>query len=164
MRFCFECPVTLARETVFAFFENPEGLKLLHEGFSKIRLLHYERQVRVGAETWIELSVAGFVPVVMGFRHMLFEPPFAFGEQIIHGPFSRFVHIHEFDVQDRRTVVRDMIEVCLPWRYGGEIMTKRVVAPLIRRVFHNRAEAMAQLECNGSISPRELCSDVQNER
>lgn len=102
MRLCFEHRVPLARAAVFAFFENPERLELLHTGRPKLRLLHCETQVRLGAEVWIEATVAGFVPMVLGFRHVVFEPPYRFGEQAVHGPFSRFIHIHEFVVQGRK--------------------------------------------------------------
>ena len=164
MHFSFEHTVPLLRETVFAFFENPERLKLLHAGWPRIRLLHHETQVRVGTETWVEVTVAGFVPMVLGFRHILFEPPIRFGEAAIHGPFSRFIHIHEFGPRNGKTVVRDLLEVCLPWHYGGEILMKRSVAPAITRMFHNRAEAMTRLACDGTVARCALWPALTEER
>src|SRR5689334_18630179 len=96
MYLCFEHIVPVSRDSVFRFFQNPARLELLHAGWSKVRLLHHENQVRIGAETWVEVTVAGFIPMVLGFRHTLFEPPVRFGEEAIHSPFSRFTHIHEF--------------------------------------------------------------------
>jgi ligand-binding SRPBCC domain-containing protein len=151
MRFCFEHVVTLPREQVFAFFENPERLGLLHAAWSKIRLLHHECQVRVGAETWVEVTVGRFLPLVLGFRHFAFERPVSFGEEAIHGPFSRFIHVHEFVDQGRQTMVRDVLEVRLPWHYGGEIVMKRGVAPAIRRMFRKRAEALGRLVSDGTV-------------
>ncbi len=152
MHFCFEHTVPLAREKVFAFFEDPERLEMLHAGWSKIRLLQHESRVHVGAETWVEVTLAGFVPIVLGFRHFLFEPPFRFGEEAIHGPFSRFVHIHEFGPQRGNTVVRDLLEVCLPRHYGTETAMKCCVAPAIKRMFYNRAEALTRLASDGTIA------------
>lgn len=77
MRFCFEHLVPASRDSVFRFFQNPARLDLLHAGWSKVRLLHHENQVRVGAETWVEVTVAGLIPIVLGFRHTLFEFPAA---------------------------------------------------------------------------------------
>lgn len=108
MHFCFEHVVPASRDSVFRFFQNPAGLDLLHAGWSRVRLLHHENQVRVDAETWVEVTVAGLIPMVLGFRHMLFEPPFRFGEEAIHGPFTRFAHVHEFIARDGTTVVRDL--------------------------------------------------------
>ena len=152
MRFCFEHVVPVAPEKVFGFFENPERLEVLHAGWSRVRLLHHETRVRVGAETWIEATIAGCVPMVLGFRHMLFEPPVRFGEEAIHGAFSRFIHIHEFSARDGNTVVRDVLEVCLPLHYGGEVAMRHVVAPILRRMFKNRAEALLRLAENGSLA------------
>ncbi len=145
MRFCFEHTVPVAHTKVFAFFENPEHLELLHAGWSRIRLLHHETQLRVGAETWVELTVAGFIPIVLGFRHTLFEPPIRFGEHAIHGPFSRFTHIHEFIPMGPNTVVRDALDVCLPRHFGGEALMRHLVAQSIRRMFRDRAQALARI-------------------
>jgi ligand-binding SRPBCC domain-containing protein len=133
MHFCFEQSVGLEREGIFAFFENPGRIALLHEGWSKVRLLKHEAKVRVGAELWVEVTLAGFIPMVLGFRHYLFEPPVRFGEKAIHGPFSRFVHIHEFVIKEGETVVRDLLEVRLPWHYGGAMSTKHIVGPGLTR-------------------------------
>jgi len=153
MHFCFEHIAPAPRERVFEFFENPGRLELLHAGWSRIRLLHHEPLVRVAAETWVEVTIAGFIPMVLGFRHNLFEPPVRFREKAIHGPFSKFVHIHEFIARDESTtLVRDVLEVCLPWHYGGETGTRHGVAPAIRRMFHNRAEALIRLANNGTLT------------
>lgn len=152
MRFCFEHTVPLARDKVFAFFEDPERLELLHAGWSKVRLLHCETQVRVGAEAWMEVSVAGLIPMVLGFRHILVEPPVRFGEQLIHGPFSRFIHIHEFASESGKTVVRDFLEICLPWHYGGHYVMERAVGPAIRQMFRNRANALRRLVDEGTVA------------
>lgn len=163
VRFCFEHIVPLPRELVFAFFENPKRLDLLYAGRSKIRLLRHDSHVRVGAETWVEVMLKGIVPMVLGFRHNLFEPPFRFGEEAIHGPFSGFVHIHEFGLQDRKTVVRDLLEVGLPWHYGGGVVMKRIVAPAIKRMFHNRAQALARLVRDGTVARCGLLSAARKE-
>lgn len=152
MHFYFEHIVPVPRDSVFHFFQNPARLELLHAGWSTLRLLHYENQVRVGAETWVEVTVAGFVPMVLGFRHTLFEPPVRFGEEVIHGPFSRFTHIHEFIGRKGTTVVRDQLVVCWPWHYGGNAVMRCAVAPTLRKTFQHRAEALVCLANNGSLT------------
>jgi len=145
VHFCFEHIVSAPGKRVFEFFENPQRLELLHAGWSKIRLLHHESRVRLGAEIWVEVGVLGFIPMVLGFRHTLFEPPIRFGEEAIHGPFSRFIHIHEFIPRDENSVVRDLLEISLPWHYGGEAVMRHAVAPKIRRMFRDRAETLIRL-------------------
>lgn len=115
-------------------------------------MLHHEDQVRVGRETWVEVTVAGFIPMVLGFRHTLFQPPIRFGEELIHGPFSRFTHIHEFLPWDGNSMVRDLLEVCLPWHYGGEAGMRRAIAPAIRRMFQYRAQTLVRLAKEGTLA------------
>jgi len=145
MHFCFEHSVPLPPETVFRFFENPMRLELLHEGWSRIRVLRCEDNVHIGSETWVEVNIAGFIPLVLGFRHFLFEPHVRFGERLIHGPFATFTHIHEFHPQDSGTLVRDLLEISLPRHYGGEVAMRHIVEPEIKRSFHHRAEALDRL-------------------
>jgi ligand-binding SRPBCC domain-containing protein len=114
-------------------------------------MLQHETQIRVGGETWIEETVAGFVPVVLGFRHIVFEKPVRFGEELIHGPFSRFVHLHEFEDQNGLTRVRDRLEVEWPWQYGGSWVMERIIAGKIRRMFRCREAAMGRLAHDGTI-------------
>lgn len=154
MHFCFEHTVRVPRERLFGFFENPEGMEVLHAGWSRVRLLAHETQVRVGAETWVEITLARCLPMILGFRHMLFEAPVRFGEQAIHGPFSTFVHIHEFEHLAGGTLVRDLLEVSLPWHYGGEAAVRHVVARHIKEMFQHRAEALDRLGRDGSITQR----------
>jgi hypothetical protein len=102
MNFCFENRVPLDRETVFAFHQNPARLELLHAGWSATRVLAHAGNVHVGAETWIKVTLAGFLPLVLGFRHTVCEPPFRFGEEQMHGPFSRFIMSINSDRKDAK--------------------------------------------------------------
>jgi ligand-binding SRPBCC domain-containing protein len=158
MNFCFETLLPVSRDNVFRFFQNPTRLELLHPGWPRVRLLHYENQVRIGGETWVEVTVARCIPTVLGFRHTLLEPPARFGEVAIHGPFSRFTHIHEFIARDGITVVRDLLEVCWPWHFGGKAVEGYSVAPALRRMFKERAEVLAGL-CNNE--PLTSCASLR---
>jgi len=162
MQFRFEHRVRLPRERLFSFFANPEGLEVLHAGWSRIGLLAHENQVRVGAETWVEITLAGCLPMVLGFRHILFEAPFRFGEQAIHGPFSKFVHLHEFEPLAGGTLVRDLLEVSLPWHYGGEGAVRQVLARPITQMFRYRAQALDRLARDGTITQRTARLEIPN--
>jgi len=151
MKFCFERAIQLPRETVFAFHLKPACLALLHSGWSQLRVLKHESEVRVGGETWVEHTVAGCLPVALGYRHTRCDPPLRFAEVLIHGPFSRFTHVHEFEEHKGQTLVRDLLDVEWPWQFGGSLVLTRLVAPSIVRVFRNRGEALERLTRNGTI-------------
>ena len=151
MKFSFEQTIPLPRRTVFGFFQNPASLAVLHEGWSPLRLLKHETQISVGCETWVEQRIAGFVPVVLGFRHTLFEPPLRFAEQLIHGPFSKFHHLHEFLEDGAKTQVRDLLDVEWPWQFGGRLVLNQLLGPSIAKMFRSRAQAMERLSRDGTV-------------
>lgn len=145
MRLIFEHCVDAPLEAVFSFHENPGNLALLLADLPGFRMLHHARSIRKGNTTWFEVRVARILPVVLGFRHVLYEPPHRFGERLIHGPFSEFTHVHEFHPDEWGTLVRDVIEIRLPWWYGGEFVMRSLVAPLIARTFRLRQAAIMRL-------------------
>jgi ligand-binding SRPBCC domain-containing protein len=150
--------IHLPRDIVFRFHENPAHLPLLHQGWSAFRMLQHDGSITPGQRTWFEITVGGIMPVVLGFEHTLYEPPRSFAEQLIHGPFRRFVHVHEFEEAEAGTRVRDILEVELPWCYGGEFVMRNLLAPSIREAFRLRARALLNLveagewEIPGSLS------------
>jgi ligand-binding SRPBCC domain-containing protein len=151
MRFRFEQVIDLPRSVVFAFHEDPEHLELLHRGWAAFRLIHHDGRLQCGSRIWFETTIAGILPVVLGFEHFFYEPPHRFGERLVHGAFKKFTHIHEFDEVTTGTMVRDLLEVELPWHYGGEWAMKLLVAPLLQRAFQMRGETLLRLAQSGAI-------------
>jgi ligand-binding SRPBCC domain-containing protein len=133
-------PVDLV--TVFKFHEDPSHLALLLKGRESFRLLRHDGSINPGSMIWLQETIASLVPVTMGFRHTILRPPVAFAEEMVHGPFERFVHLHEFVESQEGTEVIDILEVSLPWHYGGELGTKRLVATVIQKLFEHRHAAL----------------------
>jgi ligand-binding SRPBCC domain-containing protein len=152
MRVLFEHIVSVPLETVFAFFDKPANLALLHRGRRSFRLLWHENRVRLGGEIWIEETIAGFVPVVLGLRHTVYEPPIRFGESLIHGPFRRFDHLHEFVGKNNGTLIRDLLEIELPLVFGGQFAARAILEPQIRRLFQFRQRSLERLAQSGVLS------------
>jgi ligand-binding SRPBCC domain-containing protein len=96
MELRFEQSLALPVETVFAFFANPAHLPLLMADWPKFRLLAHAPRVCLGDTIWFEVTIAGCITVVLGFRHTRYEPPSRFGADLLHGPFRTFEHILEF--------------------------------------------------------------------
>ncbi len=152
MEFRFEHLVPVPRETLFRFYENPAHLSLLHAGIPGFRLLHHEGTIQPGATLWVEQTIGGCIPLVMGFRHLVYEPPGLFGEEMIHGPFSIFKHIHEFEQVGDATVVRDLLDITLAWPYGGALGTRLFAAASIRSLFALRSRALQRLVDSGELA------------
>lgn len=145
MRFRFESTVATRIDTAFAFHEDPANLARLHAEWPGFRILHHSGNVRPGSETWFEQTIAHVVPLVMGFRHTVYEPPNRFAEQMVHGPFLRFIHIHEFEPIGQQVIVRDLLDVAMPRQLGGELLIRSCVAPSLRRVFAHRSRVLERL-------------------
>ncbi|MCH9654739.1 MAG: hypothetical protein K0U86_06755 [Planctomycetes bacterium] len=152
MEFRFEQLVSVPRETLFQFYENPAHLNNLHADLPEFRLLHHEKSIRPGATVWVEQTIAGCIPMVMGFRHIIYEPPSLFGEEMIHGPFSLFNHMHEFEDVGEKTLVRDILHITLAWPYGGEIGTRLFAAASIRSLFAFRNCTLQRMADSGELS------------
>lgn len=154
MHLQFEQMIPMPRAAVYAFHEDPGHLELLHRGWCAFRMIQHEERVRAGGRLWFEVTAVGILPVALGFEHSLYEPGCRFGERLIHGPFRRFEHVHEFEDRDGATLVRDCLEVELPLYYGGEVMMKLLVGPMLRRAFAMRNAALLALAESGALSQR----------
>lgn len=151
MRFKYEQWLDVSRDVVWKFHENPEHLVLLHGEWSAFRMIRHDGCVSRGCQTWCEATAFGILPVAMGFEHDLYEPPLRFGEKMIHGPFKMFRHIHEFEEVSGGTMVRDLLEIELPWYYGGELGMKLLIRPILERTFRKRSKALLMLAESGKI-------------
>jgi ligand-binding SRPBCC domain-containing protein len=151
MEFHFEHIVPLPIELLFRFHEDPAHLVLLHEQQQGFQLLHHDGTVFPGSTTWIELMVGRCIPVILGFRHATYEPPRCFSEELIHGPFCRFSHCHQFQQVEKGTLLVDTLNVSLPWYFGGELSLRLLVAPAMRRVFASRSLALDRLVASGFL-------------
>jgi len=152
VRLEFSTLVPLARKAVFAFHANPGNLAVLHRGWDRLRVLHHDASLEPGSQTWIEQTVGGVLPVVLGFRHTGVGAPEWSEETLIHGPWRRFVHRHEFVDLGESTLVRDRITVELPWFWGAEVGMRWFVANLIRRSFARRGAALIELARSGALT------------
>ena len=145
MRFRFQVSLPVDLATVFKFHENPSHLALLQKGRKSFRLLRHDGNIAPGSMTWFQETIGGLIPVTMGFRHTILEPPHRFTEEMAHGPFRYFEHTHEFVASVAGSDVIDILELSLPWYYGGERATRRLVAPVIQKVFEHRHAALGQV-------------------
>ena len=154
MKFTFRKVIPVTQDIVFSFFKNPRCLRFLHEKEPHIRVLRHSGDVTLGCETWAEVIAFKILPVILGFRHDLHEPPLRFGENIIHGPFTKFEHVHEFLPVRTGTEIVDHLEICLPLYYGGEIAMRWLIAPSVNASFTLRHLALDELASNGILASR----------
>jgi ligand-binding SRPBCC domain-containing protein len=151
MKFIFRQFLNVSRDLAFAFFRNPRCLPLLHVKEKEIRVLRHSIDVQVGAETWAEVTVLAILPIVLGFRHDLYDPPHRFGESLIHGPFRRFTHIHEFRPAKDGTEIFDHLDVELPNFFGSDYAVRLLIQPKIQMSFEMRHIELRRLVGSGQF-------------
>ena len=119
-------------------------------GRPDLQLETNDGHIRVGSITRVEERI-GPVWIPMTFEHFVYEPPRRFGERQVRGPFKRLKHIHEFESAGSRTILRDSLDVELPWYFGGNLATRLFVAPKLRRFFAFRHDEMDRLLRAGKL-------------
>ncbi len=150
MKLVFEHTFAASREALFAFHERPGNLALLNRRWPAIRLVAHEEVVRPGGRTTVAIRLGPF-RVDLTLEHFVHEPPLRFGETQARGPFRRFRHVHEFEVDGSGTRLRDRLEFALPWYLGGPLADRLVVARDFRRWFAYRHAELAALIAEGLV-------------
>jgi len=151
MKLHFEQHLSLDRKAVFNFHETPANLVLLLEGWPTFRMLEHEDTIRCGSKVRVAERVGPFwVPLT--FEHFIYEPPDRFAERQVEGPFRKCEHIHEFIKEAGGTKIIDQLNVELPMWLGGELATRFLVAPRLRRFFAFRERRYKSLHQGGRIT------------
>jgi uncharacterized protein len=151
VKLSFEHTFEITPAELFAFHENPDNLTRFLRGWATFRMVANEGHIRIGSITRVQERV-GPLWIPMTFEHFVYEPPRRFGERQVRGPFKRLEHIHQFEGIGSRTVMRDLLEVALPWYLGGELATRLFIAPKFRRFFAYRHAEMDRLLKAGKLS------------
>ena len=148
MRLVFEGRFDIAPAELFALHADPSCLVKVQDP-ARFELVSHDGHIRPGARTVVKNRV-GRIWLTMTFEHFLYEPPVRFGERMIKGPFRTFEHIHEFEADGNAALMRDLIDARLPWWQGGAIAMRLVSAPMIRKAFAYRHEALGRLIEDGT--------------
>jgi len=138
-------------EDVFAFHADPANLARLLDRWPGFTLLAHEGRIEPGCRTRMVQQVAWVLPVVTEFLHTAYEPPRSFSERMVHGPYRRFVHEHEFVAEGEGTRIHDRLRVELPLCYGGEPVMRALFAPWFGRFFAHRHRRLQELVAEGVL-------------
>lgn len=119
---------------VFAFHERDDALPLLSPPFPPVRVVNRAGGIAVGAR--VELCIGGVVRWVAG--HTAFERDRLFVDEQLEGPFTRWVHRHEFEDLGDRTRLTDRITYELPGGAATQWLAPLLVAPGLHQMFRHR--------------------------
>jgi ligand-binding SRPBCC domain-containing protein len=121
-------------DEVFGFHEREDAFTLLTPRFPPVRLISKSRE-GIQSGTRVELRVGVFSWIAL---HTRYEKNKLFVDEQIRGPFSKWIHRHEFEPADGRTLLTDRIEYELP---GGRLVNalfRWAVAAGLHQMFNHR--------------------------
>jgi len=139
------------RDEVFPFFAAAENLEKITPPFLRFEITTPGPLVmREGLLIDYRLRLHG-IPQRWRTRIARWDPPHAFVDEQLRGPYHTWHHQHTFQAVEGGTLMRDQVDYRLPLEPLGLI-----VHPLIRfqlrRIFQYRGEVISRLICPGQAA------------
>lgn len=127
-------------ERVFAFFAEPGNLQKITPPWMSFRLVSCSTPaIEEGTILEYALRVRG-LPMKWVSQITVWEPPFRFVDEQLHGPYRRWHHEHTFEDHGARTLIGDQVDYAVP---GGRLVEKFLVRRDIAKIFRYRTETLA---------------------
>lgn len=140
-------------EEVFAFFERPENLARITPAGMGFERLSDDTAMRAGLE--IDYRIRPLLGIPMRWRTRIdrYEPPYAFSDTQLRGPYRRWEHRHTFRSVPGGTLIEDDLTYELPLGPLGAIAHRVAVRGQLQEIFRHRARTIAAIfavpETNG---------------
>jgi ligand-binding SRPBCC domain-containing protein len=129
--------VSTPRAAVFPFFADPANLQRLTPPWLHFRVLTSAPAVHEGLEITYRISLHG-LPMRWVSQIQTFDPPRAFVDRQIRGPYRTWIHTHRFFDERGGTRLTDDVEFEIPFAW----LAGAWVARDLRRIFAYRHEAL----------------------
>lgn len=102
--------------TVFAFHEREDALPRLSPPFPPLKVVSRTGGIQTGARVVIRIGPATWVAA-----HTDYIPNRLFVDELVSGPFARWVHRHEFSDEHGECRLTDRVSFALP---GGALINR----------------------------------------
>ncbi len=135
-----EAPV----EELFRWHARPGAIERLSPPWDPLQVISRNGGIEEGAEVRLRLKM-GPVPYNWRARHTKFVENALFRDEEIAGPFSRWIHTHQFTpAGDNACFLQDEIEFLLPFHPFRNSVSSRLVHKKLARIFRFRHIRTAQ--------------------
>lgn len=151
-RFSLSTTLALPRDRVFPFFAAAANLERITPPELQFRIVSpLPIEMREGALIRYRLRLYG-VPFEWLTRISVWDPPHAFVDEQLTGPYKRWIHRHTFFDRGGHTDMEDVVDYALPFYPFGEIAAP-LVAAQVRRIFDYRTTAIERLLLSPNLPP-----------
>lgn len=128
---------------VFGFFSRPDNLGRITPGGMRFELLTKDRAMRSGLEIDYRLRPLAGIPISWRTRIDAYDPPHAFEDVQLRGPYRRWEHRHTFRAVDGGTLMTDEVEYELPFGPLGDLVNRLVIRGELGQIFGHRAAVLS---------------------
>jgi ligand-binding SRPBCC domain-containing protein len=147
MRFTKESLIHATPERVFAFHEQPDALKLLTPPWESSKVIQAAQISELGSRAIIETRLFGW-RVQWIAEHTAYDPPRAFEDIQIKGPFRSWRHRHIVEAHKDGARLRDEIDYLPPFGFLGRAAVPVLIEPRLRKLFEYRHQVTIEW-CEG---------------
>lgn len=148
--------VPRSREEVFEFFSRPENLARITPPGMAFELTSRDRAMRAGLRLVYRLRPLFSIPTTWVSEITHYDPPHAFVDVQVSGPYALWAHTHTFETARVGDVVgtrvTDSVMYELPFGPLGDLVNALVVRPRLAAIFAHRQRAIARL-LPGHLAP-----------
>jgi hypothetical protein len=132
-------------QALWPFFCDANNLESITPPFLNFRVLGQSGGA-IGEGTLIDyrLRLEG-LPLRWRSRIESWDPPRAFVDTQVRGPYELWHHTHEFEPMGEGTLMRDTVRYRLPAGWLGSLAAGRTVASRVERIFDYRARRIDEL-------------------
>ncbi len=126
---------------VFAFFSDPTNLEALTPPWLKFRVLNPPQlPLQEGVTIDYALRLRG---LPLRWRSLIsrWDPPHAFVDEQLRGPYRLWVHTHTFEARGDSTLVRDSVRYAV---LGGALVDRLLVRRDLERIFDYRSKSLRE--------------------
>jgi ligand-binding SRPBCC domain-containing protein len=137
--------VPIARNQVFAYFQEPENLAQITPSKLTFRLLT-PSPIPMHTGSVIDYTIKlGLFPMRWTTLIADYKSPEMFTDIQIKGPYSFWHHKHHFEELSGGTIIRDTVHYALPFGVFGRLIHSLMVRTQLRKIFQYRHDRIQQM-------------------